>query len=128
MKVKFEIRCFLTFLLAVISESVNLDENNRTKPLKVNQFLKNRYSEQYITDDKLNKIKPVSESVLNFTLYQIHDDQISWKDNSSCEEEETINPNVVKGDKFRSKLSPIGDYIFGSLLLCSCKFFLDPIK
>lgn len=122
MKVKFKIRCFLTFLLALISESTNLDENNRTKLLKVNQLQKNRCSEQYITDDKLNKIKPVSESVLNFTVYQIHDDQISWKNNSSCEDEETINPNVVKEDKFRSKLSPIGDYVFGSLLLFSCKF------
>ncbi len=75
----------------------------------------------------LNRYSPtVPNDLTGYTFEQISDNQENWQMKDEKIEKDlitnaTLLRNIKKDNKFQSKLSPIGNYVFGSLLLVLCK-------
>lgn len=131
MKAKFATLYLLTLVLGhfnkTLSKSTNINRYNVTTSFNVNTGTWTTSDNYFITaNTMLSKVTSLPKYLTRFTFVQVSGRKKSRRfREAQADKAHTSNVtamrNVKKEDKFQSKLSPIGDYIFGSLLLISCK-------
>lgn len=123
MRAKFATWYLVTLVIgyfcAALSKSINIHRDNFTA--SADQTGETGTSQSYYST-----VRAMSSKVSSLPNYQITDKKRPWrlkaaKPDKALVTNKTTNENVK--DKFQSKLSTRGDYIFGSLILVACETF-----
>ncbi len=135
MKARFAVWCCLILGLGYFSETFSKsfpsDKTKGTELLHLRTVNRSTEGTRYSTAiTPVNIITTVPIFLTGYTLGQIYDKKESrqTKDPQKDKDYTNLMEHVQENDKFQSKLSPVGDYVFGSLLLGLCKIFCFPNK
>lgn len=128
MKAKLATWYILTLVLGCLSESFSKSINiNKPASFDVTTGMLGTSQSLSVINTMLNKDKSVPKYLTRFAFDQVSDKKSSRRLKEAPDKAHTTNAtiigNVKKEDEFQSKLSPIGDYVYGSLLLVTCKLF-----